>query len=207
MLDPSCKKCRRSGEKLFLKGDRCFSPKCAFVRRPEPPGIHGKARRRGGISEYGKQLAEKQRLKKIYGLRETQFRKYIEESAIAKGDNREILLRKLEMRLDNVIFRLGWARSRNAARQLVNHGHILVDNRRVNIPSFQVRKDQQISLAERIKGSELFKDFPVLIKKYEPPVWLLLDKEKPEGKILCQPAGEDLGNLASVGLVIEFYSR
>src|SRR4030042_427572 len=103
MMDPACKKCRRAGEKLFLKGERCFSPKCAFVKRPDPPGMHAKSRRRGGLSEFGKQLAEKQRLKRIYGVREAQFKKYIKESVAAKGDNREILLRKLEMRLDNIV--------------------------------------------------------------------------------------------------------
>ena len=149
MVDSKCKKCRRAGQKLFLKGDRCFGPKCAMVKRPQPPGIHGKRARRGGTSEYGKQLAEKQRLKIIYGLRERQFKKYVKEAMAKKGDSREILSRKLEMRLDNIIFRLGWARSRSLARQLVGHRHILVNGKRVNIPSYVVGLNDEVSFREK----------------------------------------------------------
>lgn len=208
MADPSCKKCRRAGERLFLKGDRCFSPKCAMVKRPDPPGIHAKAsRKRGGGSEYAKQLSEKQRLKRIYGIRERQFKKYVKEASEAKGDTREILMRKLEMRLDNVIFRLGFTKSRTAARQLVNHGHILVAGKKVDIPSSQTKKGQSISLKEKIKKSNLMADLAAVLKKYEPPVWLALDKQALEGKVLAEPSGADMGNLNAVGLVVEFYSR
>jgi len=207
MINPKCKKCRRAGEKLFLKGDRCFSPKCAMVKRPNPPGIHGKAKRRGGASEFGKQLAEKQRMKRIYGISERQFKKYVKEAMVAQGDTREILLRKLEMRLDNVVFRLGLARSRTMARQLVNHGHILVNGKRVSIPSYQVKKDQVISVNAKIKESNLMKDLAAILKKYETPSWLSLEKEKIEGKILGIPAADDLGDLNPAGLVAEFYSR
>jgi len=207
MNSPACKKCRRAGEKLFLKGDRCFSPKCAMVKRPNPPGIHGKTKRRRGGSEFGKQLAEKQKIKRIYGISERQFKKYVKEAMAAQGDTREILLRKLEMRLDNVVFRLGLARSRTMARQLVNHGHMLVNGKRVSIPSFQVKKDQVIAVNTKIKESNLMKDLPTILKKYETPAWLSLEKEKIEGKILGIPATDDLGDLNSAGLVVEFYSR
>jgi len=207
-IDSKCKKCRRAGEKLFLKGERCFSAKCAMVKRPDPPGIHGKARRRrGGTSEYGKQLAEKQKIKRIYGIRERQFKKYVQQAMVAQGDTREILLKKLETRLDNVIFRLGWAKSRTMARQLVSHGHILVNGKRISIPSYQVKKDEIISLNPKIKESNLMKDLPTILKKYETPQWLMLEKEKIEGKILNIPNAADLGDLNPAGLVVEFYSR
>lgn len=191
-----------------MKGERCFGPKCAMVKRPDPPGIHGKARkRRGGTSEYGKQLAEKQKIKRIYGIRERQFKKYVDEAMATQGDTREILLKKLETRLDNVIFRLGWAKSRIMARQLVSHGHILINGKRISIPSYQIKKDQIISLNPKIKESDLMKDLPTILKKYETPQWLMLEKEKIEGKILNIPSAADLGDLNLAGLVVEFYSR
>lgn len=192
-----------------MKGERCFSPKCAMVKRPNPPGIHGNRRgkRRGGISEFGKQLAEKQRLKRIYGIGERQFNKYVKEAVAAKSDTREILLRRLESRLDNVIFRLGWAKSRAMARQLIGHGHILINGKRVNIPSYEVKKDETLALIPKIKASGLMKDLPAVLKKYEAPAWLSLDKEKIEAKVLNQPSADELGDLNPVGLVVEFYSR
>jgi small subunit ribosomal protein S4 len=207
MMDPKCKLCRRAGDKLFLKGDRCFSPKCAMVKRPNPPGIHGKAKRRGGASEFGKQLAEKQKLKRMYGISERQFKKYVKEAMAKKGDTREILLRTLEMRLDNVVFRLGLARSRTMARQLVNHGHILINGKRVSIPSYQTKKDQVITLNAKIRQSNLMKDLSVVLKKYETPVWMSLEKDSIEGKILNVPSADDLGDLNPAGIIVEFYSR
>jgi len=207
MANSTCKKCRRAGEKLFLKGERCFSPKCAMVKRPDPPGIHGKSRRRGAGSEYGRQLAEKQRLKRIYGLRERQFAKYVKEAIDDKSDTREALLRLLEMRLDNVVFRLGWAKSRTMARQLVNHGHIIVNGKKVSIPSYQTKKNQIIHLSKKIRESNLMKDLGAYLKKFETPTWLALDREKIEGKILAEPVAQELGDLNPAGLVIEFYSR
>ncbi|MFH0852498.1 MAG: 30S ribosomal protein S4 [bacterium] len=209
MADATCKKCRRAGGKLFLKGDRCFGQKCAMVKRPDPPGIHGKGgrKRRGGGSEYGKQLAEKQRVKRTYGVLERQFAKYVRDAIAEKKDTREIFMRRLETRLDNVVFRLGWAKSRAMARQLVNHGHILVDDKRVDIPSYQTKKGQIIKLRPRIKESNLMKDLVATLKKYETPAWISLDKEKLEGKILNVPTAEDLGDLNPASLVVEFYSR
>ncbi len=180
-----------------------------MIKRAYPPGQQGKSggKHRKSYSEYGQQLMEKQRIKKIYGVLERQLKKYFNEASAKKGDTRENLLRRLETRLDNVVFRLGWAKSRSAARQLVNHGHILINNRRVNIPSYQVNSGEIISLDDNIRKSRLMENLPISLKKQESPSWLFLDKEKIEGKILSQPKSEDLGDLAPFGLIVEFYSR
>jgi len=208
LIDPKCRQCRRSGEKLFLKGDRCFLPKCAMVKRAYPPGAQGnKKTRRGGNSEYGRQLAQKQKVKKIYGIFERQLKNYFDEAQAQKGDTRENLIMKLESRLDNVIFRLGWMKSRSAARQLVNHGHVLVNNRPVDVPSFRVKKGDVITLKERISKSKLVENLLESLKKYESPVWLAQEKGSFEAKVLSLPEGEDLGDVSSLGLIVEFYSR
>lgn len=207
IIDPKCKQCRRAVEKLFLKGDRCFSPKCAVAKRPTPPGIPGKNTRRGGLSEYGRQLMQKQKLKKAYGIFERQMHKYFIEARTKKGDTRENLMRRLEMRLDNVVFRLGWAKSRAAARQLVNHGHVLINGKRVSIPSYQVKKGERLSLTDRTNKSKLTENLLSLLKKYQAPAWLSQESEKIEGQVLDEPSGEDLGDVSSVGLIVEFYSR
>ncbi len=179
-----------------------------MVKRPTPPGIHGQAsRRRRAASEYGKQLAEKQRIKLMYVIRERQIKKYIKEAIASSGDTRENLMRRLEMRLDNVVFRLGWAKSRSMARQLVNHGHIFVNGKRVSIPSYEVKKEQTISMSPRIRKSNLTKDLSDLLKKYEAPVWLALDRQKIEAKVQGVPSAGELGNLNQVGMVIEYFSR
>jgi small subunit ribosomal protein S4 len=178
-----------------------------MVKRAYPPGVHGKTGRRGGLSEYGRQLMQKQKVKKIYGIFERQLKKYFNEAQVRKGDSRENLMRRLEMRLDNTIFRLGWVKSRPAARQLVNHGQVLVNGRRVTIPSYQVKKGDIVALKEKIKKSKLTENLTASLKKYEPPKWLLLEKEKIEGKVLASPDTEDLGDLTPIGLIIEFYSR
>jgi len=204
-----CRQCRRAGEKLFLKGDRCFLPKCAMVKRPYPPGAQGKnvRRGRGGLSEFGRQLLQKQRIKKIYGILERQLRKYFDEAQEQKGDTRENLIKKLETRLDNVVFRLGWMKSRSSARQLVNHGHILVNNHSVNIPSYQIKKGDTISFKEKTLKSKITENLLAGLKKYQAPSWLAQDAEKLEAKVLGLPEGEDLGDLGSLGLIVEFYSR
>ncbi len=209
MIDAKCRQCRRSGEKLFLKGERCFSQKCAMVKRPYAPGAHGAQKKKGrrGFSEYGRQLAEKQRVKKIYGVLERQFKKYFLEASQSKGDTRENLIKILEKRLDNVIFRLGFAPSRAAARQLVNHGHITVNGRRLDIPSYSVRVGDVLSLKEKVKKSKLFENLAAFLKKYETPRWLVLEKEKLEGKVNNEPTAEDFDDLMSIGLIVEFYSR
>ncbi len=210
LIDPKCRQCRRAGENLFLKGDRCFTPKCAVLKRAYPPGARGQAktkRRRGGSSEYSIQLVKKQAVKKSYGILEQQLKRYFREALVQKGDTRENLMKKLETRLDNVVFRLGWVKSRAAARQLVGHGHVLVNKKRVDIPSFGVKPGEVINLEEKIIKSKLMENLALSLKKYESPNWLALDKEKFEGKVLRQPGLEDLGDLASAGLIVEIYSR
>ncbi len=206
MIDSKCKKCRRAGQKLFLKGERCFSQKCAMIRKPYIPGLHGKSRRKG-ISEYGQQLIEKQKVRHIYGVSEVQFKNYFKEIVGQRGNKEELLVNKLESRLDNVVFRLGWAQSRNLARQIVNHGHILVNQRKVNIPSCQVKKGNIIQIKEKSKKLSLFRDLKINLKKYETPAWLSLDKQKLEGEIIDQPKVADLGKIGQIGMIIEYYSR
>jgi small subunit ribosomal protein S4 len=208
MLDNKCKKCRRAGEKLFLKGERCFSQKCAMIRRAYIPGLHGKTRtRRRRLSEYGQQLAEKQKVRWIYGVSEKQFKNYLKAIARQKGDKEELLLTQLETRLDNIVFRLGWAKSRSLARQLVSHGHILVNRRKVDIPSYQVKKGDRISIKAKSKKSPLFKDLKTILKKHKTFSWLTLDKEKLEGQMIAQPKIEEIGKTGDMGMIIEFYSR
>ena len=205
-----CKICRRLGQKLFLKGEKCSSPKCPMVKKPYPPGPQRKRRRSILLSEYGKELNEKQKLKNYYGLREKQFKRYVEEILKARGkveDAGILLIKKLEKRLDNVVFRLGFARSRREARELVSHGHFLVDSKPVNIPSFQVEKGQVISVKESKKKKPYFKNLSVLLKNYQPPAWLKLDSQKMEGKIIEEPTGEDIGVPVDVSAIFEFYSR
>ncbi len=206
IIDSKCKKCRRAGQKLFLKGERCFSQKCAMIRKPYIPGLHGKARRRG-LSEYGQQLIEKQKVRHVYGISEKQFKNYFKEIVDQKGNKEELLVSKLESRLDNIVFRLGWAQSRALARQLVNHGHISVNQRKVDIPSYQVKKEAFIQIKEKSKKLAPFRDLKTILKKYEVPVWLSLDKQKLIGKIIDQPKIADIGKVGEIGMIIEYYSR
>lgn len=182
MMDNKCKKCRRAGEKLFLKGEKCFSPKCPLTRKPYPPGIFGKSKRkrvRRGLSEYGAQLREKQKIKFSYGLRERQFSNYLKEATP--------LFELLESRLDNVVFRLGFSDSRLGARQIVSHGHIMVNSRKVNIPSCRLKIGDKISIRPQSANKAVFKDLDIKLKKYNPPSWIKLDKIKKEGEIIGRP--------------------
>ena len=204
--DPKCKKCRRAGQKLFLKGERCFGQKCAMIRSPYSPGVHGQSRRRR-ISEYGQQLAEKQKVRHTYGVSERQFKNYFKEIVQQKGNKEELLIQKLENRLDNVVFRLGWACSRNLARQIVSHGHILINGRKLDIPSYQVKKGDIIKIKEKSKKLTLFQELKATLKKYEVPKWFSLDKQKLEGEVKSQPKLEDIGKIGEISMIIEYYSR
>ncbi len=206
MVDSKCRKCRRAGQKLFLKGDRCFSQKCAMIRKPYPPGVHGKTRRRR-ISEYGLQLIEKQKIRHAYGVSEKQFKGYFKNIIGQRGNKEDLLAQKLEKRLDNIVFRLGWAKSRKLARQIVNHGHILVNNRKVDIPSYQVKKEDIIKIKEKSKKTTLFSDLKTILKKYEVPKWLSLDKQKLEGGMKREPQLDDLDKIGEINMIIEYYSR
>jgi len=206
-LDSKCKKCRRTGEKLFLKGDRCGSPKCAMVRKPYPPGAHGKNFSRG-LSEYGRQLAMKQKIKRIYGIMEKQFCHHFDEVNKKRGVIGDLFLARLEMRLDNVVYRLGFASSRTLARQLVNHGAFKVNGKKVDIPSFRVKVNDIISVSEIKINNNYFKNQILVLKnKKDVPHWILFDVEKMEGKILAVPSREEIGISVDPQMVVEYYSR
>lgn len=195
---------RALGMKLFLKGERCSSPKCAMVRRPNRPGIHGSKRRRA-ISEYGEQLLEKQRIRVNYGLREAQLAKIVKNSLKKTGAISETIINELERQLSNVVFRLGLASSRVIARQLINHGHFLVNGKKVTSPSYFVKAGDMISIKPSSQNLLIFKDLLIKIKKYEPPEWLSLDREKLEGKVISLPKNIEIP--FDINLVVDYYSK
>ncbi len=192
--------------KLFLKGDRCFKEKCAIERRGYPPGQHGNRRGRRMLG-YGLQLREKQKVKRIYGLLETQFRNYFKEADRRKGITGEILLSMLERRLDNVVYSLGFASSRAQARQLVRHGHVMVAGRKVTIPSFQVRVDQMVEIKEASRKNGFIRMSVETARGRGVPDWLELDAENFKGKVLRLPSREDIKLPVSEQLIVELYSR
>lgn len=198
-----CRLCRRAGEKLYLKGPKCASAKCPATKRPFAPGQHGKAPLR--ISEYNLRLREKQKAKQIYSLSERQFKKYFAEADMAKGATGSNLLSFLERRLDNGVFRLKFAASRNDARQLVRHGHVRVNGKKVNIPSYRVRKDDTITVSE--KALPRMKKFLDGAAESKVPGWLSLDAGRVEGKVVRLPEREDVDTLIEEHLIVEFYSR
>jgi len=200
---PDCRLCRREGQKLFLKGERCSSPKCAIDRRPVVPGQHGLARRKE--KEYGLQLREKQKVKRAYGVLEKQFRNMYEEAVRSKGVTGDVLLSLLERRLDNVIYRMGIADSRSQARQIVSHRHITVNGKPVNIASFKVSRGDIIAIKENKRELEMFKQ----LKGQKPsmPKWLEFNGDKLVGKILELPARDDIDLNIHENLIIELYSK
>ena len=202
---PSCRLCRRAGEKLFLKGDRCFTPRCAFERRRTPPGDVSRRRRR--TSDYGVHLLEKQKAKHIYGVYESQFRRYMAEAFKAPGITGLNLLRSLERRLDNVIFLLGFADSRKQARQMVLHGHFRVNGTKTDIPSYQARVGDEIAWKESVKSTDFFKERTDGIPKRPVPAWLTFDRSEMSGRVMSLPANEDLTQTIDSRLIVEFYSR
>jgi len=201
-----CARCRREGEKLFLKGDRCGTAKCAFTRRSYPPGVHG-PKGKVRLTGYGTQLREKQKARRIYSILEKQFKNYFIKASKKKGDTSDFLLQLLEMQLDNVVYRLGFARSRQQARQVVGHGLIFVNNKKVNIPSFQVKAGQTISVKPSMLEKPLFQNLPQILKKHETPNWLAMDIGKLEGKVLGTPKKEEVKTQFDPKLIVEFYSR
>jgi small subunit ribosomal protein S4 len=200
-----CRLCRRLGEKLYLKGDRCFSPKCAFQRRPTPPGSATQRRRK--VSDRGLQLREKQRARVFYGLLERQFRGYYDDALRKTGVTGELLVRSLESRLDNVVYRLGLADSRKQARQLVRHGHIAVNQRKTDIPSAQVKVGDQIGFSRRGAASEYAKIAQETIKSKQPPAWLALDMAAMSGRVIGTPTLEQAEAFFDPNVIVEYYSR
>lgn len=203
LIGPDCRQCRREGCKLFLKGERCTTKKCAFERRASLPGQHGSARKR--VTEYGLQLREKQKVKRAYGILEKQFRKYYEEAVRMKGVTGENMLSLIERRLDNVVYRMGIGASRKECRQIVNHGQITVNGRRVNIPSFIVKVGDVIEIKENKRDLEMFKQLKGM--KIVMPKWLEFNSEELKGKILALPTREDVDLNIKEHLIIELYSR
>jgi small subunit ribosomal protein S4 len=204
--DAKCKLCRREGLKLFLKGDRCFSPKCAFDRRGYAPGEHGQRPRRKQ-SDFAIQLREKQKARRIYGILERQFRKYFADAERQTGVTGENLLRLLERRLDNVVFRLGFAPSRSAARQLVRHGHFTVNGRKVTIPSFALTRGQVVQVAEKSRSIPVFKDAKERRREDQLCGWLSRDLDKLSGHILDMPGRDAIPVNVNEQLIVELYSK
>ncbi len=204
--DAVCRLCRREGMKLYLKGEKCYSPKCILEKRPYPPGKSSdRGARRAKASDYGIRLREKQKARRIYGVMERQFRRYFDMASREKGLTGENLLRLLERRLDNVVYRLGFASSRREARQLVSHGHFLVNGRSTNIPSYLVRVGDEIKVKDRSKDIE-----PIqrgLSYERTVPSWLDLDKEALSGKVVDLPKREDIDIEINEQMIVEFYSR
>jgi len=198
------KKERALGVRLFLKADRCNSPKCAMVRRPYRPGMHGKSRRRA-ISEYGQQLMEKQKIRITYGLKESQMANVFKNASKKKGSLSEAIIGLLERRLDNTVFRLGFAPSRIMARQFVSHGHILVNGRKVTVASFLVKTGDVITVKPSSLNSLIFKELSNTIKKYQAPEWLTINAEKIEGKVKSLPLTIEMP--FDINLVVDFYSK
>ncbi len=200
---PKCKQCRREGMKLFLKGERCLTEKCAVERRSYPPGEHGRGRIKQ--SEYLLQLREKQKARRFYGILERQFRTYYEKASRQSGITGETLLRMLETRLDNVVYRLGFAASRAQARQLIRHGHFMVNGRRVNIPSFQVRPDDIVSMKPGSPVEQVIRDATDLTASVSP--WLQADHDNLTGKVLKYPERGEIDAPVQESLIVELYSK
>ncbi len=203
---PVCRLCRRERMKLFLKGDRCFKEKCAIERRGYPPGQHGQRRGRRQMG-YGIQLREKQKVKRIYGVLEKQFRSYFKRAEQNKGITGETLLSMLERRLDNVVYSLGFASSRAQARQLIRHGHILLDGRKNTIPSYQVRVDQEVAVKEASRKNDFIRSSVETARGRGIPTWLELDPDNFTGKVVALPARDEIKLPVEEQLIVELYSR
>lgn len=202
---PVCRLCRREGEKLFLKGDRCFSNKCAVERREGSPGVH--AKHRGHFSEYKQQLREKQKVKRMYGLLERQFRNLFRHADSLKGVTGDNLLRLLEGRLDNMVYRCGFASSRREARQFVSHGHVLVNGKAVNVPSFQVKAGDTLTVIDGARASVRLSESLAAVESRKVPEWIELDRTNFQAKVRSLPAREQLTHPMREQLIVELYSK
>ncbi|HHH82643.1 MAG TPA: 30S ribosomal protein S4 [Chloroflexi bacterium] len=208
-IGPVCKLCRREGEKLFLKGQRCYTSKCAMDRRSYPPGEHGREAqfRRRRVSDYSRQLREKQKTRRIYGVTERQFRRYYRQAVQQRGLTGENLLAMLERRLDNVIYRLGYADSRAQARMLVTHGHFNVNGRRTDIPSMLVKPGDEIAVRDGSRKRTFFKELPAMAEGKTVPAWLERDLNGLSGRVLKMPTRQDVDASLNETLIVEYYSR
>jgi len=204
-IGPACKKCRRAAMKLFLKGDRCYMAKCPIEQGTGAPGPH--LQRRGKPSDYAMQLMEKQRLRNMYGMQEGQFRLFFQRAQRARGVTGEILLQALELRLDNVVYRMGLAPSRRAARQFVRHGHVRVDGQKVNIPSCKLKPGQVVEVRDNSKSREYAKPHLDAAESRGYPAWLAVDKSAGKAEILHVPTREEMAPVVDEQLIVELYSR
>ena len=202
---PRCRQCRRENMKLFLKGERCFTDSCAFDRRQYAPGQHGQGRTK--FSSYGEQLREKQKVKRMYGVLEKQFRTYYHKASQKKGVTGENLMKTLESRLDNMLFRLGFSSSRNEGRQLIKHGHFLVNGKKVDVPSYLLKADDVISVRERSRKVERIKQAMETAKQRGIPRWLELNSEQFEGKVIAVPERDEITTPIKEQLIVELYSK
>lgn len=205
-IKEQCRQCRREGEKLFLKGERCSSQKCAMIRRSYAPGMHGLSGGRRKVSEYGVQLRAKQKVKRIYGILEKPFRNYYHKAESKNGLTGELLLKILEMRLDNVVFRMGFAPSRRLARQLVGHGHFTVNGKKVDIPSYEAKAGDKIEVKKSSQGNAYFTELKEKKGKDEAP-WVLVDLSKLKGEVKSTPQREDIDPSINEQLIVELYSK
>jgi small subunit ribosomal protein S4 len=205
-IGPVCRLCRREGTKLFLKGDRCHSEKCAIERRNVPPGQHGKARR-PRMQGYGLQLREKQKVRRIYGVLENQFRRYFEKAALRKGITGELLLQYLEQRLDNVVFRAGLASSRSQARQLVRHSHFRLNGRKANIPSISVEPGDVIEVRQGSRKAKIILTNQETVMHQTVPTWLEMDQENLKIRVLSTPQRQEIAQPIDEQLIVELYSK
>jgi len=206
-IGPVCRLCRREGVRLYLKGQRCFSPKCGIEKRAYPPGEHAQTRRRRRVSDYGLQLREKQKLRRIYGVLERQFRRYFEDAERRPGITGEILLQLLERRLDNIVYRLGLASSRAQARELVSQGHVAVNDGPVSIPSYLVRPDDTVSIRERSRSRAIFIAAAERAGGRRLPAWLQVEGDAMRGRVLAVPSRDEIDTQVQEELVVEYYSR
>jgi len=204
-LGPDCRLCRREGMQLYLKGDRCYTDKCAIERRHYPPGQHGQ--RRSKLSDYGMQLREKQKVKRIYGVLEKQFRGYFAKAERQKGVTGTNLLVLLERRLDNIVYRLGFANSRTQARQIVRHGQVLVNGGKVTLPSYLIKKGDVVQVAEKKRSHALIRDALEAVARRGLPAWMDLVKEEAKGSIIMLPTREDITMPIQEHLIVELYSK
>ncbi len=204
-INTNCAKCRRAGVKLLLKGEKCLGPKCPFAKRSYAPGQHGPDSRRGKLSGYGAQLREKQKAKRVYGLIERQFANYVEKSSKKVGDTSKILLAALESRLDNIVYRMGLGKSRMAARQIVSHGLVTVNGKKVDVPSFNAKIGDVVGLSAKGKNKKGFENISEKLSKTEAPAWLAVNSKDISAKVLNTPQVEDAG--FNTKAIIEYYSR
>ena len=211
MTGPKCRICRRLGVKLFLKGERCFTQKCEIIKRNYPPGLRNK-KRRGKISNYGKGLIEKQKLKNWYNLSEEQFSRYVKKILKEKKGQTEIntgdqLIKVLEGRLDNIVYKMGFAVSRILARQMVNHGHFEVNGQKIDIPSYQIKEGDEVGVRASSKNKKKFQLIKETLKEFNPSPWLFLDKAQIKGKVIKLPSSEEANVPVETSIIFEFYSK